>query len=191
MYDIIKKRWWWPNLKEDIQNWIRNCPQCQLGANADRKTHHAPMKPLDVPKPFARWHLDFMGELPRTINGNHWILVAVDYATNWTITRALPDATGQAIADFIYEEIVMRFGCPIEILTDHGSNFMSKVLNFYLGRVKIHHKATSSFHPRSNSKVERSNSIIKQMIRKYINGEIHHWDEFLLQSTFSSNIRKH
>ena len=191
LFDLIKKRWWWPNMKEDIQNWIRNCPQCQLGANADRNTHHAPMKPLDVPEPFARWHLDFMGELPKTINGNRWILVAVDYATNWTITRALPDATGQAIADFIYEEIVMRFGCPIEILTDRGSNFMSKVLNFYLGRVKIHHKATSAFHPRSNSKVERSNFILKQMIRKYVNGEIHRWDDFLMQSTFSSNIRKH
>ena len=80
----------------------------------------------------------------RTINGNHWILVAVGYATNWTITHALPNATGQAIADFIYEETIMRFGCPIEILTDRSSNFMSKVLNFYLGHIKIYHKATSS-----------------------------------------------
>ena len=189
--DIIKKRWWWPNMKDDIQNWIRTCPQCQLGANADRGIHHAPMKPLDVPEPFSRWHLDFMGELPRTINGNRWILAAVDYATNWTITCAVPDATGQAIADFIYNEIVMRFGCPAEILTDRGSNFMSKVLNFYLGRVKIHHKLTSSFHPRSNSKIERENFVLKQMIRKYVNGEIHRWDEFLVQATFASNIRKH
>ncbi|KAG2212841.1 hypothetical protein INT45_010598 [Circinella minor] len=133
----------------------------------------------------------FMGELPRTINGNRWILAAVDYATNWTITCAIPDATGQAIADFIYNEIVMRFGCPAEILTDRGSNFMSKVLNFYLGRVKIHHKLTFSFHPRSNSKIERENFVLKQMIRKYVNGEIHRWDEFLVQATFASNIRKH
>ena len=143
------------------------------------------MKPLDIPPVFSRWHLDFIGELPTTINGNRWLLVAVDYATNWTIARAVPDATGQAIANFIYEEIVLPFSCPAEICTDRGANFMSNVLTWYLGRLKTNHIRTSAFHAHSNSKVERSNSILKQALRKYAHGQIHHWDYFVEPVVFA------
>ena len=161
VYDLMRKRWWWPDMRADIEGWLAACPQCQLAAHPDRKTHHAPMKPLDVPPVFSRWHLDFVGELPTTANGNRWLLVAVDYATNWTIARAVPDATGQAIANFIYEEIVLPFSCPAEICTDRGANFMSNVLSWYLGCLKTNYIRTSAVHAHSNSKVERTNSILK------------------------------
>lgn len=189
--DLMTKRWWWPNMRTDIQEWLASCPECQLAANADRKTHHAPMVPLDVPSPFSRWHLDFIGELPTTKKGNRWLLVAVDYATNWCCARAVPSATGEAIVDFIYEELVLPFGCMNEILTDRGPNFMSTVLADYLGRLKVKHKFTSAFHPRTNAKAERTNGILKQMIRKYVNGEIHRWDEFVQPALFSCRVRKH
>ena len=191
VYDLMHKRWWWPDMRSDIQEWLAACPQCQLAANANRAVHHAPMKPLEVPPVFSRWHLDFVGELPTTINKNRWLLVAVDYATNWTIARAIPDATGKAIANFLYEEIVLPFGCPAEICTDRGSNFMSKVLANYLGRIKVNHLLTSAFHPRTNSKVERTNGILKQMLRKYTQGRIHHWDQFVHPAVFACRVRKH
>ncbi|KAG2214673.1 hypothetical protein INT45_011182, partial [Circinella minor] len=147
VYDLLHKRYWWPHMHSDIDDWLSSCPQCQLVANADRKIHHAPIKPLDVPPAFSHWHLDFIRELPTTINGNRWLLVAMDYATNWVICRSVPDATSEAIAEFIYHEIVLNFGCPSEILTDRGANFMSKVLAHYLGHLKTKHLLTSAFHP--------------------------------------------
>ncbi|KAG2215853.1 hypothetical protein INT45_013897 [Circinella minor] len=167
--DLMHKRWWWPGMRADIQEWLAACEQCQLAANADRKSHHAPMKPLEVPPAFSCWHLDFIGELPTTIN----------------------DATGEAIANFLYEEIMMRFSCPNEILTDRGANFMSNVLNYYMGHLKINHLRTSSFHARTNSKVERTNSILKQMLRKFAHGKIHHWDQFVDPAVFACQVRKH
>ncbi|KAJ8651445.1 hypothetical protein O0I10_013004 [Lichtheimia ornata] len=189
--DHMVKRWWWPNMRTDIQEWLASCAECQLAANANRKTHHAPMVPLEVPPPFSRWHLDFIGELPTTKNGNRWLLVAVDYATNWCCARAVPNATGESINDFIYEELMLPFGCMNEILTDRGTNFSSKVLTNYLGRLKVKHKFTSAFHPRTNAKAERTNGILKQMIRKYVNGQIHRWDEFIHLAVFACRVRKH
>ncbi|KAG2190788.1 hypothetical protein INT47_000170 [Mucor saturninus] len=191
VYDLMKKRWWWPGMRSQIQEWLGKCPQCQLASNAERNIHHAPMEPLDIPPAFSRWHLDFIGELPNTVNGNRWILVAVDYATNWPIARAVPAATGEAIANFLYEEIVMRFGCPNEILTDRGANFMSHILSFYIKKIKLHHKLTSAFHPRTNGKCERLNGILKQMLRKYVHGAINRWDEYLETALWACRIRKH
>ncbi|KAG0781421.1 hypothetical protein G6F22_009577 [Rhizopus arrhizus] len=119
------------------------------------------------------WHLDFIGELPTTKNNNRWILMAVDYTTNWPIARALNNATAEEIVKFIYEEIVMRFGCPQEILTDRGANFMAKVVKQYIKKIKARHVLTSAFHPRTNG------------------GEVHNWDEHIDAALFACRIRKH
>lgn len=191
VYSLIKKRWWWPGISTDVSQWLSNCKECQLASNSNKSRHRAPMIPLDVPPAFGRWHLDFIGELPTTVNGNKWLLTAVDYSTNWPIARAVPEATAEAVADFIYEEIVMRFGCPSEILTDRGANFMSTVIKRYMERIKTNHKFTSAFHPRTNGKCERLNGIIKAMLRKYVHGAIHIWDQFVDTALFAARIRHH
>ncbi|KAG1471288.1 hypothetical protein G6F57_011442 [Rhizopus arrhizus] len=191
VYNLMKSRIWWPKMQEDVTVWISRCPQCQLTAPANKHKHLAPMKPLEVPPAFTRWHLDFIGELPTTKNNNRWILMAVDYTTNWPIARALNNATAEEIVKFIYEEIVMRFGCPQEILTDRGANFMAKVVKQYIKKIKAKHVLTSAFHPRTNGKCERLNQTFKKMLTKYVNGEVHNWDEHIDAALFACRIRKH
>ena len=187
---MFSSRYWWPALRKDIQEWLRTCAACQLNSTKS-KAHQDVMHPLNIPKAFDRWHLDFVGKLKETESGNKWLLTAVDYLTNWPIARAVPVASQEAVADFIYEEIVMRFGCPSEIITDRGANFTSDLVKAYTKRVGINHKLTSAFHPRTNSKVERYNGIIKQMLRKYVNGAIHIWDQFVNAALWASHVRVH
>ncbi|CEP06777.1 hypothetical protein, partial, partial [Parasitella parasitica] len=190
MLKMFSERYWWPGYRNDIQNWLKTCAACQLNSRRDH-AHQDVMHPLQIPKAFDRWHLDFVGELPTTTNGNKWLLTAVDYLTNWPIARAVPVASMEAVADFIYEEIVMRFGCPSEIITDRGANFTSGLVEAYTKRIGTNHKLTSAFHPRTNSKVERYNGTIKQMLRKYVNGAIHRWDDFVNTALWASRVRVH
>ncbi|OBZ80286.1 hypothetical protein A0J61_11665, partial [Choanephora cucurbitarum] len=136
------------------------------------------MHPLKIPTAFDRWHLDFL-DLPVTVKGNRWLLVE------------LPVASKEAVADFIYEEIVMRFGVPSEIVTDRGDNFTSGLVDAYLKKVGVNHKLTSAYHPQSNGKVERFNGVIKQMLRKYTNGALHRWDDFVNAALWACCVRVH
>ncbi len=190
MMKVLSPRAWWPSMRSDIKEWLAVCPQCQVNKRRGN-FHHDVMHPLKVPSAFERWHIDFIGELPTTLKGNRWILVAVDYATNWPIARALPVASTEAVADFLYEEIMMKFGCPVEILTDRGANFTSGLLKAYSKRVKMNHKLTSAYHPRANAKVERFNGVLKDMLRKYTNGAIHRWDDFVNAALWACRIRVH
>jgi transposase InsO family protein len=98
--------------------------------------------------------LDFIGRLPTTRQGNRWILTAIDHSTNWEIAKAVPKAAEiKAVATFIYEEIVMKFACPDEIITDRGSNFLAGTLKEYLQMQEIKHLKSSAYHPRTNGKV--------------------------------------
>lgn len=51
------------------------------------------------------------------------------------------------ITNFLYNEIVIPFGCPTHILTDNGSNFSSSVLDLYVKTLKIKHLMSTPYHP--------------------------------------------
>jgi transposase InsO family protein len=191
MMHLMESRWWWPQMDRDVRKWLETCQECQLAGRPNKSKKQARLHPMESSKPFARWHLDFVGELPVTRQGNRWILVAVDAATNWPIARAYQDASATTVANFLYQEIVLRFGCPQEVVSDRGSQFMSEVIAKYTKRIHINHKFTSAFHPRSNGKVERVNGMIKSMLRKYLHGAIHEWDLYLDSAVWALRIRKH
>lgn len=131
-----------------------------------------------------------MGPLPETEKGNKWLLVAIDNATKWPIARPLKIASAENVATFIYEEIVLRFGCPIEILTDRGSQFLSHMLEEYLSLLKTKHLKTSAYHPRTNGMVEKLNGTIKSAITKLVADNSTTWDSYIDQVLFTCRIVK-
>jgi hypothetical protein len=58
-----------------------------------------------------KWGLDFIGpiKLVGRLTWNVYILVATDYATKWVKAKAFK--TNTAIIRFLYEYILIRFGC--------------------------------------------------------------------------------
>jgi transposase InsO family protein len=185
-YDLAKSHMWWPTLRADIKKMTQECQPCQLVKPGSRSV--APLHPLAPARPFERWGIDFIGRMPLTKQGNRWIITAIDYATNWPIARALPDATAEAVATFLYEEVFLQFGCPSEIVSDRGANFMSDVLQRYLQKLNIKHLATSAYHPRSNGKCERLNGVIGHMLNKYVGAHRVRWDQYLHQALFACRV---
>ena len=78
-------------------------------------------------EPFQKWGLDFVGPIkPKTQrSGARYILVATDYATKWVEAVALKDNTATSVARFLYKNIMSRFGCPIELVSDQGTHFLN------------------------------------------------------------------
>jgi len=189
---LLKNRAWWPGMRKDIRTWLANCPTCQINAHPKKSQQIAPLHPLPaILKPFTRWGLDFIGVLPKTKRGNRWLLVAVDHATDWPVVKAVPEATEEAVAEFLYHDIVIHYGCPNEIVTDRGANFLAKTLKRYLNIMGVNHLKTSAFHPRTNGKTERYNGILNNILSKLTGLEKNKWDEFLPQALWVTRIRPH
>ncbi len=100
-------------------------------------------------EPFRRIAMDIVGPLPRSFDGNKYILVICDYATRF------PEAID---ASRIAEELVKffsKFGIPEEILTEQGSNFTSQLLAEIYKMLHIHPIRTTPYHPQTDGLVER------------------------------------
>lgn len=68
---------------------------------------------------------------------------------------------------------------PKEIITDQGTNFMSQLLKD-LGRIlKVKALRMLVYHPQINRLVESFNRTLKQMLRRFVAMEPHHWDQLL------------
>lgn len=70
--------------------------------------------------PFMKWVLDFISAIKpmgRYI-GNEYILVATNYATKWVEARVLCSNMAMAITNFLYECILIRFGCPLILVSN-------------------------------------------------------------------------
>ncbi|CAG8761812.1 9069_t:CDS:1, partial [Gigaspora rosea] len=55
---------------------------------------------------FDKIGIDFVEPLPTTAQENKYIIIAIDYITKCPETSAIPNATTQQTADFIYKDII-------------------------------------------------------------------------------------
>ena len=73
------------------------------------------VKLIVVNTPWSLIGLDVSGPLKRTVNGNSYVLVALDYFTKYCVAKAVPDFTAETTAKFIFEEILCKLGSPKSI----------------------------------------------------------------------------
>lgn len=190
----IGTRAWWPSMRQDIQAALHECPACQVsqrsqtGLEREQQSH---MFQADV-EPFERWGLDLIGPLPATPNGNRWIITAIDYATGWPVAKAVSNATDEAVARFLHEDIFTQYGAMSELVSDNGPNILSKVVAHYVQILKVKHRVTTPHHPRTNGRVERLNGVLGSMLTKMLVGKpTRLWDEYLPQAILATRIRVH
>ncbi len=167
----IRTRMDWPSVDKDIKDLCASCPICQKAGPAI--IMKASLNPLPVIKePFARIAMDMFGPLNRTKAGNKYILVLMDYATKWSGAFALRNVTAETIVNCL----TARIGVPQELLTDNGSNFMSKVMKKYCSMNGIKQIRTISYHPQTYGMVKRFNATLKRLLRKLTQKSEVEWD---------------
>ncbi|KAH9265104.1 hypothetical protein BASA83_011331 [Batrachochytrium salamandrivorans] len=44
--DLITRRFWWPDMKKDLKDYISRCPECQLNRSASRTHAPVPIRPV-------------------------------------------------------------------------------------------------------------------------------------------------
>ena len=176
--DRIAAHFFWPGLSFDVRKYCATCPQCQLVARK-LKTNRAPLKPVEVvTEPFRKIAIDIVGELPRTTNGNKYILTIVDYATRYPEAIPLRTISSKAVSNALMQHFC-KVGIPDEIVSDQGTNFMGKLMSQLYEQLGISKIKTSIYHPEANGLVERFNGTLKSMLRKFVSNRVQTWDKYL------------
>ena len=171
----LLQRFYWFEVRDDIRLWITRCETCQTTKLPKNKGKSA-LGSLSVGAPLDRLSMDILGPLPQTPRGNNYILVVNDCFTKWVEVFAVPDETAPTCARVILNEVICRYGCPLDLHTDQGRNFESHIFKELCDLLQIRKTRSSPRNPKGNGVTERFNSTLLAMIRAYINGQQRNWD---------------
>ena len=86
------------------------------------------LQPQVSVKPFKRWSLDFVDLIMPMSRKKKYILFFTGDFTKWVEAKVLAPTNEREIVNFIYKEILTRLGVPREVITDHETQFTSKLI---------------------------------------------------------------
>jgi Integrase zinc binding domain/RNase H-like domain found in reverse transcriptase len=179
---IILERFWWPHMHEDIQWFVKSCHYCQ-----ERQIKQIKIPPVvATPAPiFAKAYIDTMHMSPS--RGYKYIVQARCSLTHYPEYKALKKETAQTLGDWIFEDIICRWGALSEIVSDNGSAFV-KALEHLSKKYKINYIRISGYNSRANGIVERPHFDVRQSLLKSVDGEERKWASALHQVFWAERV---
>ena len=159
---LATERFVWPRMKADCRRWARACLECQKA----KVTRHVINPPGTFATPTGRFshvHLDII--VMPSCEGYRYCLTIIDRFTRWPEAIPLADIEATTVAEAFYSGWVARFGAPLKLTTDRGTQFKSvlfKQLSTLTGAVLCH---TTAYHPAANGMVERAHRQLKSAIK--------------------------
>jgi len=165
----ILERFWWPNLSEDVAWFVRTCHPCQL-----RQLRQVVIPPV-VTRPaslFSKVYVDTM-HLPPS-RGFKFLVQARCSLSHYPEFAMMKKENAQNIGDFLFENLLCRWGTLSEIVTDNGSAFI-KAMEYLARKYKINHVTISGYNSRANGIVERTHFDVRQSLFKAADGDSSRW----------------
>ena len=183
-YRLCSERFYWDNMYRDCEQVVKTCDVCQR-----RRTHKKevePLKPHTGSYLFKRIGIDLVG-FHEAATGEKYIVVARDDFSGWVEAKALFNKTSKEVYLFLYENIICRYGIPIELIADRGELFYRRVLEA-AQEDGIQTKFTSAYHPQTNGLVERGHKELIEGLAKTAINDINNWPKYLNSVLWADRI---
>ncbi|KAL5551749.1 hypothetical protein UlMin_001925 [Ulmus minor] len=94
------------------------------------------------------------------------MLAVTDYFTKWVEAEAYHHIRDREVKNFIWKNIICRFGVPKEIVTDNGSQFISFDFKDFCKEWGIKLSFSTPRYPQANGQVESTNKTIINIIKR-------------------------
>ena len=116
---------------------------------------------------FNVWGINFIGPFP-SFRGNQYILVVVDYTSNWVEAIANPTNDSRVVVNLFKRITFPHFGVPRVPISDNETHFIKKKLEALFKKYGVHYKYGLGYYPQISSQFEISNRKIKFILQKMV-----------------------
>jgi len=189
-YQLTSRRYWWPNMCQDVMEYIKGCADCQRHKINTRPTH-TPLQPI-YPKPeampFEMVALDFITKLPVS-QGYDSILTITDHdCSKAAVFIPCKEAmTAEETVGLVMRHLFPRFGLPRRFISDRDPKFASRFIRGLCKSTGTEQNISTAYHPRTDGQSERTNQWIEQYLRFWVNERQDNWHHYLPLAEFAHN----
>nr|GFB76732.1 reverse transcriptase domain-containing protein [Tanacetum cinerariifolium] len=142
------KHYFWDDpflLKICADQVIRRCVHGQEAINILKAYHNGPIGGHHGPNYTAKKGIDFMGLFPSS-RGNKYILVVVDYLSQWVEAKALPTSDTRVVCKLL-KSLFTRFGTPCAVISDRGTHIYNDQFAKVMLKYGVTHCLATAYHP--------------------------------------------
>ena len=186
-FNLLSRTFYLPNLRQIVHNYVQGCQLCAKTKHSQHKPY-GQLHPLPIPeRPWQSISMDFIVKLPLADSYDS-ILVVVDRFSK--MAHFIPcneSITASKLCTLLFQNVYKLHGFPESIITDRGSTFMSQYFKDMAKHFQISNKTSTAYHPQTDGQTERTNSILEQYLRAYVNYEQNNWSQLLPQAEFAYN----
>ena len=186
----IQDKYFWFQMVKDVKHWCTVCDKCAMRKNP-QKFPRAPLQKYTVGVPMERLAIDVMGPLPMTNKKNSYLLVIGDYFTKWVDAIPIRNQKASTIAQKVLDRIITIFGVPMQIHSDQGRSFESKIFQEMCKLLGIEKTRTTPYRPQSDGMIERANRTIANMLTAFVDKNQKNWDDLIPLLMMAYRSTKH
>ena len=186
--DLVSREYTWPNLTNDVRQFVRNCDTCNR-AKVWREQTQGLLKPLPIPeRPWQELSMDFIVTLP-TSNGCTNILVVTDRLSKSCILIPMSKIDAETVAQALIDNVFAHHHLPRSIVSDRGTQFVSMVWAKVCEKLNITRRLSTAFHPQTDGATERMNAEVEVYLRCFCSYAQTDWAPQLPIAMMSLNNR--
>ena len=182
---LLQAKVWWHTYRSDLAVFIQACDKCCSFADKS-KVKQSRLRPSLVGEPCQRFSIDLTG--PHVMsNGYVYILTCIDVFSKFLIAVPLRSKTAENVVQALMKHVMLKWGTPVEILSDNGGEFTADVNKELLRALGIQMLRTTPYTPQSNGVCERVHRTLNSMFAKCVSQTQRDWVYYLDYIVFAYN----
>lgn len=185
LYRKLKSIYKWPNMTQNISNYVKSCLKCKL--NKHYQTVKAKAVVTTTPtRLFDVVSIDTVGPFSITENGNRYAVTMQCDFTKFIIIVPIPDKSSSTLAKAVIQYCILSFGPMKSIKTDQGTEYKG-VFDELCKLLSINHTCSTAYHPQTIGALERNHRCLNEYLWIFFNDSKTNWDEWIPYYCFSYN----
>jgi hypothetical protein len=183
---LLEEQFWWPDMESDVHWYVKMCHKCQTHIMKYQK--QSP-EVTYTPPLFEVCHADTM-HMPKPCVLYYYVIHARDSLSSWPEFRAVTSQNANTCAEFLFEDVICRWGLCREIVTDNTPLWI-KAAQALQSKYGIRAITVSTYNSQANGKVERYHLDVREALAKATGNNLTQWRHFMPHVAWSKWITVH
>ncbi|CAC5405680.1 unnamed protein product [Mytilus coruscus] len=183
--DRVREHYYFSMFSTIVSEYVRTCHKCQIRKTSSVHTKAGIISFPTPSVPFHVWEVDLCGPFPLSSAGHSHIFTAVDMFSKLVFAVPLHNCDALSVCHALFQ-LFSSYGVCHTLLSDQGSEFISKGTRELCKMLEVSQEFTPSFAHHCLGTCERSHRTLEERMTPYIR-KGRPWNDILPAVIFSMN----